>query len=684
MRERSNSIAVASVFFSAVAIYVSTCCRTIFVGDSGELTLALTTGGIAHPPGYPLYTVCGYVWLKLFFFLGPALAANLFSAAAAALTSVILFKLLNKITKNKISFSINAGLALLYAFSRPVWSSATNAEVYAFSGLLYLLALYHIVDYHIDAERKSPIRAFFFCGLVLTHHFSSGVIIAGLLLALIFRKRTLTAKTVTLAPVAFVLPLTVYYYLYARFDPDLPINWMEDRSYSALWGLVSGEIYRKFVGMPNTGDLFLYLRKTFVASFWYFGPGIAFAAIPGLVLALKNNTRQAALFILPALLNLFLIACYHIPDYEGYLIPVIVCAVICIAILVDRLHVHFRFGKPVTMAVAGAIILIPLLFNYSRCDLSDFDLAKRYGLDLLDCAPQNSMLFLKSDNGSHSALYLNNTEEYRSDLEVYSSNSTLTRLKHRYNGKDYARIVDSLEKAGNPIYWGTEYVINQGMHPSFRQTIRRGLLYGPVSGEDLIALEYRLFQIDDLLSQALRNRAAQEIAELYEWGKNIHDPHTCLAVAQFFRVRGMTGQCHKWIQFALNCEPFSYVEKDIYVNMGTVLRQDGDLIAASHALEQALHIDPDYMPALYNNNLIEAESALKRQDWDRALHFFGQLTLLEPDNALPYFNMAVIYERLPDRAAEALQCYRKFLSLTQGEQPAVEKRARDRIAELEN
>ena len=43
----------AGVILGLFAVYVAGACRTIYVGDSGELVAAAATLGIPHPSGYP-------------------------------------------------------------------------------------------------------------------------------------------------------------------------------------------------------------------------------------------------------------------------------------------------------------------------------------------------------------------------------------------------------------------------------------------------------------------------------------------------------------------------------------------------------------------------------------------------------------------------------------------------------
>ena len=46
-------------------LYFATAARDIVVGDTAELITAAVTLGVAHPPGYPLFTILGHVFSLL-------------------------------------------------------------------------------------------------------------------------------------------------------------------------------------------------------------------------------------------------------------------------------------------------------------------------------------------------------------------------------------------------------------------------------------------------------------------------------------------------------------------------------------------------------------------------------------------------------------------------------------------
>src|SRR5215210_5731813 len=74
-------------------LYLRTLCRTVYLGDSGEISTAIATGGVIHPPGYPLLSLLGRVALLTIPIGEPAFRIGCIVALAAALTVSILYLL---------------------------------------------------------------------------------------------------------------------------------------------------------------------------------------------------------------------------------------------------------------------------------------------------------------------------------------------------------------------------------------------------------------------------------------------------------------------------------------------------------------------------------------------------------------------------------------------------------------
>ncbi len=125
---------------AALALYGMTAAPTVATvfDDSLEFQVVLPTLGIAHPTGYPLYTLLGWLCTRLWPFGDAAYRANPFSALAAALTVALLYRLLVRVTGARIPALL---ATVLFAISPLWWSQATLAEVYALHGL-FVVALW--------------------------------------------------------------------------------------------------------------------------------------------------------------------------------------------------------------------------------------------------------------------------------------------------------------------------------------------------------------------------------------------------------------------------------------------------------------------------------------------------------------------------------------------------------------
>jgi hypothetical protein len=87
------------VFLATLAVYVYTLFPTVApYRDSGEMSAVLNSLGVAHPPGYPLYTLAGKIFILLVPFGNAAYRLNVMSAVFSALTAALFAKLLAKLS----------------------------------------------------------------------------------------------------------------------------------------------------------------------------------------------------------------------------------------------------------------------------------------------------------------------------------------------------------------------------------------------------------------------------------------------------------------------------------------------------------------------------------------------------------------------------------------------------------
>ena len=176
---RSLGAAAAATFLVALLAYLRTLAPTVVGGDSGELICAARVLGVAHPPGYPLYTLLGH--LATLLPLGSmAVRVNLLSALADAGAAGLLCLAVHRVT-GRAGAGVLAGLA--FALSPMVWPYAVTAEVFALNNLLVAALLALSVRGLAAPERTLPAAALVF-GLGLSNHhtilFLGGPLLLGL------------------------------------------------------------------------------------------------------------------------------------------------------------------------------------------------------------------------------------------------------------------------------------------------------------------------------------------------------------------------------------------------------------------------------------------------------------------------------------------------------------------------
>ena len=82
------------VFLIALYVYIITLAPTVWFIDSGELAAVASTLGIAHPTGYPLFTIVGYIFTKLPISSSEVYNLNVMSAFFCALGVFVFYYLL--------------------------------------------------------------------------------------------------------------------------------------------------------------------------------------------------------------------------------------------------------------------------------------------------------------------------------------------------------------------------------------------------------------------------------------------------------------------------------------------------------------------------------------------------------------------------------------------------------------
>ena len=150
--------AALAVFAAVFLLDLGCLYPTIAPRDSADMASAALTLGVAHAPGYPLYSVLGKAWLTVLPWGDLAYRLNVLSAAAGAAACAALFVLVRR----RSGASGGLAAAAVWALSAPLWKFSLIEEKYSlhalFAAALLVLA---------DGEREDAFARARLSGLVL-------------------------------------------------------------------------------------------------------------------------------------------------------------------------------------------------------------------------------------------------------------------------------------------------------------------------------------------------------------------------------------------------------------------------------------------------------------------------------------------------------------------------------------
>jgi hypothetical protein len=341
---------------SSLALYVKTAAPTVLTADSGEFQFVPYIAGIAHPTGYPLYTMLGWLWSHALPLGDVAYRMNLFSALWAALavtllyiTSVLFLRLaIPNIPQGVLHFSALVATATL-AVSQTFWSQAVIAEVYSLHAFFVVLVFYLLLRWKAAAGKTwRPatwlLLVAFAYGLSLTHH-RTMLLLAPAVVAFLWLAGRETRPTATgrhgesrlihngplalKALLVFLLPLLLYLYIpwRAPFTPYLRLSLSADKELvlyqntpQGFFDLVMGQMFRGELGyraetLTRSSMAAHLLRDQFGLV------GVALGLLGVLRLALGRRWALLALTGLAYLANLLFTLVYFIGDIFVLFIP---------------------------------------------------------------------------------------------------------------------------------------------------------------------------------------------------------------------------------------------------------------------------------------------------------------------------------------------------------------------------
>lgn len=470
-----SAVSLILTFATALAIfmvYLSTAAPGAWWGDGLELACAAKTLGIAHPTGYPLYTLLGHGVIAALDALGsisPGRALTLFSAALLAVAFGVLAQYFRRILFEAplaesrpascecgmIPLAPALGIAMLIAFSRTVWDHATFAEVYPLTFLIQALV---VMTAWIPKGKKPSLARTATLGLLMgvgaLNHYS--ILACAPLMAVCLwqwgRASRRPALTWAVGIGCAAVLLLGYLYLPLRALSNPPLNWGDPSSpQRLLWTLTGGQ-FRTLTVDATTGlalpGLLGWLRwwggqwigqpgQTPTLSL-LLGAGIVLYSLPGLLALLRYRLEAALGLIGMIAMTAVFAAVYHIPDIAAYFMGAMPAAatgwILTTGLLLNRLRRSYPEalrGRPARLLpVIFALAL--LLTHYTSMDKSWDNGPEVYGEILTGILPEDAIVITASDNEIYTLWYQQMALGRRPDLTVFGSNFITQGWYQRY------------------------------------------------------------------------------------------------------------------------------------------------------------------------------------------------------------------------------------------------------------
>ena len=404
--------------------------------DGNELATIPYVLGLAHMPGYPLYTWLGkvFTWLP---FGDVAHRMNLMSAVLGAIGVAGLYLIISKLLHTRATSSVlrRAGAfltSLIFAFSPTYWSQAVIAEVYVPN--IALVAITILALLHWEQSRRDRDFALFALtfGLSLGTHISNlGFAPAFIIFILLTDASVVKRPTWWMAAlVGFSLGVIQFAWLPLRAN-TLNDRIMLERAPVTLKGIYDYTLgaFPQFKFAFSLGELpdrvvvYLYLLSQ------QFGWAAILIGVIGLGSLLLRRTRHYYLLAGMYVVQVWFFIQYRAFDLDVFFLPAhflwaiflafgIVEALGGLEALVDLIsrkrstHAAHRAMAAVTVALG----LIPLTKNFEISDHS-YDVAiNDFYANVWEVLPSNSALLSQGGVFGYDAFYWQLVYDTRSDV----------------------------------------------------------------------------------------------------------------------------------------------------------------------------------------------------------------------------------------------------------------------------
>lgn len=398
---QKESFVVFVVFVIAFAVYRTTMCPTVSFTDSGELATVATTLGIAHPTGYPLWTLLARLSTMIPLGDEEIFRLNTFACFLTALAVAAFFKLVLVLLQSPRVFNVKRPepqlknqwiqhivafvAALTLGFSSTVWSQSVAIEVYALHAALVIITTVLFVsgiEQQLATRQSMSPRLLLFSyvlGLSFANHMTTMLLAPGFLYLFFasFGIRKYAWRLIAVLGPLFVLGLSVYLYLPIRSASGPIMDWGHPVTLERFWWHVTGKQYQTwmFSGMDVVKKQIQYFLTNFPTEFQW---PVIVLLLAGLAEAFTFS-RRLLIFVM-----LLFVSCiaysvnYDIHDVDSYfLLAYIACG--CVLGVGIKGVVEWATKRKLKYIFPTAIVVLMCLPVFQEaCNRTDVDQSENF------------------------------------------------------------------------------------------------------------------------------------------------------------------------------------------------------------------------------------------------------------------------------------------------------------------
>nr|XP_035964882.1 transmembrane protein 260 isoform X3 [Halichoerus grypus] len=401
-----------AVFAGVAAVFTLTLPPSVPGGDSGELITAAHELGVAHPPGYPLFTLVAKLAIMLFPFGSVAYRVNLLCGLFGAVAASLLFFTVFRLSGSHAGGILAAGV---FSFSRLTWQWSIAAEVFSLNNLFVglLMALTVHFEEAATAKERSKIAKIgaFCCGLSLCNQHTIVLYVLCIIPWILFRllkEKELSLGSLLKLSLYFSAGLLPYVYLpISSYLNQARWTWGDQTTLLGFLTHLLREEYGTFsLAKYETGSSMSKILLSQVTSMrTQLSLNIqALAVWANICLARKDRQN-------PSLVERFWMQSNAV---------VAVLAGLGLATLASESNRVLNTGglQCLEWLSATLFIIYQIYSNFSICDQRTNYVIDKFAKNLLASMPRDAIILLRGDLPGNSLRYMHYCEGLRPDISL--------------------------------------------------------------------------------------------------------------------------------------------------------------------------------------------------------------------------------------------------------------------------